>query len=586
MSVEPGKIKYIPLEHVEHDDNLHDQIRLLVLLPGAEGDPIQCRLMQIWRNSNPVYEALSYIWGTTESSRTILVDGMPVMIRQNLWTALKSLRDKENPLSLWIDALCINQEDLFERCHQVSKMSSIYRGAMKVLVWLGKAENNSNILFDLLQKIERDFNGDRNLLENWRQELVMKCFTGKKIHLAIDSALHSICVRPYWKRVWIVQEILSVREVELLCGSKRLSWSNFVTALGEIILNPLSYRLDSIYATPAKAIADQKEDGNVAGKYEFKKLIDLCLSCGSQCEDVRDRIYGILSISEDVNDGCGPELIPDYSISPLGLYINVCPVYCWVDSRGRYTFSKLPYTERLEFFDTAPQLLGDPLWDDSLQEFPSISDSKNLHEFRSIAHIHGILTIFTRATITQTGAIVIHEKHSSRQCDQLESFVAKLKKEDLVSQPDSLGYGWSFTHLTKRDFHRTEKIGGHYSPNEYMVYSPQGIVFSGSQPSTGKCRPFVADDEMAGIASSDIQPGDLLCAIEAVPKLYIIVRRDNDSLALSLMCRAITCWRASDNPGLPWGCHSNMEDGKLGIYDNYILFSKMLIVLSFVKIST
>jgi hypothetical protein len=91
---------------------------------------------------------------------------------------------------------------------------------------------------------------------------------------------------------------------------------------------------------------------------------------------------------------------------------------------------------------------------------------------------------------------------------------------------------------------------------------------------------------MAGIASSDIQPGDLLCAIEAVPKLYIIVRRDNDSLALSLVCRAITCWRSSDNPALPWGCHSNMKDGKLGIYDNYISFPKMLIVLSFVKIST
>ena len=119
-----------------------------------------------------------------------------------------------------------------------------------------------------------------------------------------------------------------------------------------------------------------------------------------------------------------------------------------------------------------------------------------------------------------------------------------------------------------------------------MVYSPQGIVFSGSQPSTGKCRPFVADDGMAGIASSDIQPGDLLCAIEAVPKLYIIVRRDNDSLALSLVCRAITCWRPSDDAGLPWGCRFNMEDGKLGIYDHYISFSKMLIVLSFVKIST
>lgn len=159
----------MPLEQVEHDGNLHDQIRLLILLPGAEGDAIRGHLKHVWRNSNPAYQALSYMWGTTEPSRAIFVDGISLLIRRNLWTALNSLRYEEKPLPLLVDALCINQEDLSEHSCQFSKMSSIYRGAIKVIVWHGGAENNSDIPFDLLQKTKSDLNGDEDLLENWRQ---------------------------------------------------------------------------------------------------------------------------------------------------------------------------------------------------------------------------------------------------------------------------------------------------------------------------------------------------------------------------------------------------------------------------------
>jgi hypothetical protein len=99
-------------------------------------------------------------------------------------------------------------------------MSSIYRGAIKVIVWHGEAEDNSDILFDLLQKTKSDLNGDEDLLENRRQGVVMRKYTFRQI----DFALQGLYVRPYWKTVWIIQEILSASEVELLCSSKGLSW--------------------------------------------------------------------------------------------------------------------------------------------------------------------------------------------------------------------------------------------------------------------------------------------------------------------------------------------------------------------------
>src|SRR6266536_3059763 len=114
-------------------------IRVLILEPGSNNAQICCRIVPENLNHNPEYKALSYEWGSPENSRTITLSGQYVSVRQNLWSALWHLRKNGRIGRLWVDALCINQDDERERGHHVSMMGSIYRKA-EVICWLGEGD--------------------------------------------------------------------------------------------------------------------------------------------------------------------------------------------------------------------------------------------------------------------------------------------------------------------------------------------------------------------------------------------------------------------------------------------------------------
>ncbi|KAF2204775.1 hypothetical protein GQ43DRAFT_355906, partial [Delitschia confertaspora ATCC 74209] len=89
----------------------------------------------------PVYEALSYVWGHANPSteRSIVCNGIPdIRVGQNLHDALTRLRKRNRKRFIWVDKLCINQQDEVERGQQVRQMGNIYRTASRVVVWLGR----------------------------------------------------------------------------------------------------------------------------------------------------------------------------------------------------------------------------------------------------------------------------------------------------------------------------------------------------------------------------------------------------------------------------------------------------------------
>ncbi|KAF1846094.1 HET-domain-containing protein, partial [Cucurbitaria berberidis CBS 394.84] len=112
-------------------------IRVVRLRAGNVGDKIQCDLM-----SGPLtsmdFEALSYVWGVTLVPYSIQVDGRPFYITYNLYSALTELRHPKYERLIWIDAVCINQNDNSEKGFQVRMMREIYAKASRVIVWLGK----------------------------------------------------------------------------------------------------------------------------------------------------------------------------------------------------------------------------------------------------------------------------------------------------------------------------------------------------------------------------------------------------------------------------------------------------------------
>ena len=203
-------------------NNEFEEIRVLGLRPGVDGDSIACDLITVARYGRDElqYEAVSYVWGVHPRvpQFTITVNHLTACVGENLYRCLEALRYPEAIRWLWVDALCINQEDIDERSEQVQRMYDIYRSAFRVLVWLGPATEASELAFDTIQ--------DHHLRQRLRAPPRSADFdTGYDVRwLALSHLLN----RDYWVRTWIVQEIKAQKndKVLLQCGNRTIDLSN------------------------------------------------------------------------------------------------------------------------------------------------------------------------------------------------------------------------------------------------------------------------------------------------------------------------------------------------------------------------
>ena len=124
------------------------QIRLLMLHPStwqptAVGPdhfvsdfarPIHCSIQHVYINEPPPYKALSYCWGEKYLTHTVNIDGATLPITESLDSAIRHLRHSAEPIVIWIDQICINQSDDYEKSDQVKMMARIYSKAEQVLI--------------------------------------------------------------------------------------------------------------------------------------------------------------------------------------------------------------------------------------------------------------------------------------------------------------------------------------------------------------------------------------------------------------------------------------------------------------------
>ncbi|KAF3767018.1 HET-domain-containing protein, partial [Cryphonectria parasitica EP155] len=117
-----------------------DHIRILDIIPygpdGTADDPLRCEYHIVALSENPTYETLSYRWGDADNKIQIEVRGQQIPVTRNLYRALLRLRRPDQTRSIWIDQLCINQEDNIEKTAQVRFMRQIYSQCTQCNVWL------------------------------------------------------------------------------------------------------------------------------------------------------------------------------------------------------------------------------------------------------------------------------------------------------------------------------------------------------------------------------------------------------------------------------------------------------------------
>ncbi|RSL85676.1 hypothetical protein CEP52_016061 [Fusarium oligoseptatum] len=264
-------------------DEAKAEIRLLKI------DPLETafELVTVSLNDAPGYAALSYVWGTPTDQESVIIQGQHVQIGRNLASALVRLRrpvdiqddhslgaqtfrrsvrssverilpfrthERHPALYLWVDALCINQQDLEERAWQVQLMGRIYSSAQVVYCWIGPTDYS--LAFNSLKKVahevrrqSRSQGVDTDKCEFqprslWRHpSLCMTTdlsgyFPSNKAWTSIWKLLDEA----YWRRVWIFQELVLARRAILIGPSDAtLSWIDFDAAT--VSLFPLGQRL-------------------------------------------------------------------------------------------------------------------------------------------------------------------------------------------------------------------------------------------------------------------------------------------------------------------------------------------------------
>lgn len=149
-------------------DSSERQIRLLKVLlnegaPGSEqSSSLVCCDLSIHslnHDNPPSYTALSYVWGppptmSGSGDDTLIVNGEAIPARENLLSALRAFQRRKDSAYLWVDAVCINQDDLEEKMTQIKLMGDIYSLAEKTVIWLGTAEDDSDDAMDLVRDLE------------------------------------------------------------------------------------------------------------------------------------------------------------------------------------------------------------------------------------------------------------------------------------------------------------------------------------------------------------------------------------------------------------------------------------------------
>ncbi len=120
-------------------------VRILTLYPGRGDEPLVGELTTENLAAAQPYEAVSYVWGPGARRKSLICssNGRYLPLTQSIHDTLSCIRDPDRPRRLWADQICINQDDVVERSHQVTLMNAIYQGAAKVLVWLGPDDEDA-----------------------------------------------------------------------------------------------------------------------------------------------------------------------------------------------------------------------------------------------------------------------------------------------------------------------------------------------------------------------------------------------------------------------------------------------------------
>jgi hypothetical protein len=304
-------------------------IRVLILEPGSFGQPVTGSIEHILDDSNCAYDALSYVWGKTKSDQLIyLKSRLPTLAKEmlistNLYAALQRLRYPKSSRRLWVDAICINQNDMAEKSSQVEKMREIFANAQRVVVWLGEEEEHDEHAISALPRLNshvgqfdevdpypklgwgRDEEG-----EAWSKGTKASALTAMEVNY-----LEHFLRKEWFRRSWVVQEVATAREIDVQYGPKTVAWD---------IFNGLYHETQDMFGEDdmgsklarraCENIATMENGRRSHHGLMSMDLFNVLLTTNTdECTDLRDKVFSMLGLAGDWLRKKGIQ--PDYSDS-------------------------------------------------------------------------------------------------------------------------------------------------------------------------------------------------------------------------------------------------------------------------------
>jgi hypothetical protein len=334
-SAEVAAYVYTPLSQPQ-------AIRVVTPLPGLKNNPLHVSIHEHDLNDEVLqYEAVSYCWGSLQHTCQIMCDDRAIMVTENLVAALLRFRNLTSRRVLWIDSICIDQNAIEERNHQVKLMGHVYQRASRVLIWLGEEDSTTELAYSCMRAY-----GNLILSDDWtsfetsaryllrsaskdekRQALQEFCETfevppPRSPEVAAFLALLS---RPSFSRAWTYQECRLARERIIVTGSHEIQGSLVASfQLDSLNLHGEADLSDSasIFMRCMNAMYHMLKLARRSFEVEFWANLSFLLSVrrGAKTHDPRDIVYSLLGVASQFN---ALEIAPDYGVSWENLYSSV-----------------------------------------------------------------------------------------------------------------------------------------------------------------------------------------------------------------------------------------------------------------------
>jgi hypothetical protein len=270
------------------------------------------------------------------------VNGIVLSVTANLEVALRALaanNEFQGYYKIWIDAICINQIDEVERASQVSKMREIYNGSWTVISWLGKMDRRGDM--------GKAFRFLRNMASLTLEEQDLARVMTQRPGFIEDSsffALHEMMTRPYWSRLWVIQEvIMGASSTVLRCGVDWLDWNTFCAGIA-VLYNGNNWNLKDVMlfqesekrglhrdcAWHTLSLHLVHQDLRPLSRYEdqggerlgFRQLLEIASS--TACRDVCDKVFALIGMMEP---GIANEVVRNYGLGSPRLFAAVTKAF-------------------------------------------------------------------------------------------------------------------------------------------------------------------------------------------------------------------------------------------------------------------